>query len=198
MNFIYKAFLMIKPFLFVFVIVGVLQVTGQLGTVIGFGQRTVLSTGVLNAGDKLEPGEAFDFNFEAVTPDGKLFDKKALKGKVVFLNLWATWCGPCRAEMPTIEQVYLETKNKDVVFVILSLDQGPTAEKKVHDYMAKSQYTFPVYILKGTPMGQLAAVRTIPTTYVISKKGMIARTEIGMTNYNTDRFKNFLLKLASE
>ncbi len=197
MNFIYKAFLMIKPFLFVFVIVAVLQVTGQLSHVIGFGHQAVLSTGVLNAGDELEPEEAFDFSFEAVTPDGKPLDKKALKGKVVFLNLWATWCGPCRAEMPTIEQVYQETKGKDVVFIILSLDQGAMAEKKVRDYIAKSKYSFPVYILKATTT-QLGSVRSIPTTYVISKKGMIARTEIGMTNFNTDRFKKFLEKLASE
>jgi thiol-disulfide isomerase/thioredoxin len=197
MNFIYKAFLMIKPFLFVFVIVAVLQVTGQLSNVIGFGQQAVLSTGVLNAGDDMEPEEAFDFSFEAVTPDGKPLDKNALKGKVVFLNLWATWCGPCRAEMPTIEQVYQETKGKDVVFIILSLDQGATAEKKVRDYIAKSKYTFPVYILKATTT-QLGSVRSIPTTYVISKRGMITRTEIGMTNFNTDRFKKFLQKLASE
>lgn len=194
---IYKAFVMLKPIILVFAIVGVLQVTGQLGTVIGFGQQAVLSTGVLNAGDDLEPEEAFDFNFEAVTPDGKPLDKNSLKDKVVFLNLWATWCGPCRAEMPTIEQLYLETKNKNVAFVILSLDQGPTAEKKVRDYLTKSKYTFPVYILKGRPVGKLA-VPSIPTTYVITKRGKIARTEIGMRNYNTERFKNFIEKLASE
>jgi thiol-disulfide isomerase/thioredoxin len=198
MNFIYKAFYMIKPFLLVFVIAGVLQVTGQLSNVIGFGQRAVLSTGVLNAGDKREPEEVFDFNFEAFTPDGKPLDKNVLKGKVVFLNIWATWCGPCRAEMPTIEQLYLETKDPNVAFVILSFDQGATADKKVRDYIAKSQYTFPVYILKGRPTPQLGAIRSIPTTYVISKKGMIARTEVGMTNFNTDRFKKFLQQLASE
>lgn len=197
MNFIYKVFIMIKPFLFVLVMVGVLQVTGQLGSVIGFGQRAVLYTGVLNAGDKLEPEEVFDFNFEAVTPEDKPLDKTALKGKVVFLNLWATWCGPCRAEMPTIEELYLKTRDKNVVFVILSLDQGPTADKKVRDYIAKSKYTFPVYILKGRPTGKLA-VPSIPTTYVITKSGKIARTEIGMRNYDTERFKNFLEKLASE
>lgn len=198
MKFIYKAFLMIKPLLFVLAIAGVLQVTGQLSNVIGFGQRAVLSTGVLNAGDKREPEVAFDFNFEAFTPDGKPLDKDALKGKVVFLNLWATWCGPCRAEMPTIEQLYHETKDQNVAFVILSFDQGATADKKVRDYIAKSNYTFPVYILKGRPTTQLGSVRSIPTTYVISKNGMIARTEIGMTNFNTDRFKKFLQKLASE
>jgi thiol-disulfide isomerase/thioredoxin len=197
MKFMYKAFHMIKPFLFVLVIAGLLQVTGQLSHVIGFGQRAVLATGVLNAGDDREPEEVFDFNFEAFTPDGKPLDKEALKGKVVFLNLWATWCGPSRAEMPTVEELYLKTKDKNVAFVILSLDQGPTAEKKVRDYIAKSKYTFPVYILKGRPTGKLA-VPSIPTTYVITKSGKIARTEIGMRNYNTERFKNFIEKLASE
>lgn len=197
MNFMHKAFLMIKPYIFILVIVGVLQATGQLGNVIGFGQQTMLSTGIFNAGDNPEPVEAFDFNFEATTLDGKPLDKNTLSGKVVFLNLWATWCGPCRAEMPTIEKLYQEMKDQQVAFVILSLDRGATAEKKVRDYITKSKFTFPVYILKGNPTGKLA-VPSIPTTYVISKKGEIVRTETGMTNFYTDRFKKFLDKLKAE
>jgi thiol-disulfide isomerase/thioredoxin len=197
MRFIHKVFLMLKPYFFILLIVGALQITGQLSTVLGYGQQAILATGVLNATDDVEAGEAFDFNFEAITPNGKPLDPKALQGKVVFLNLWATWCGPCRAEMPTIQKLYEENKDPNVVFAMLSLDRGATAQRKVQDYISKSGYTFPVYILNGQATGQLA-VQIIPTTYVISKKGTVAKTETGMTNYNTDRFKKFLAKLAAE
>ena len=99
--------------------------------------------------------------------------------------------------MPTIQKLYDDTKNPNIVFVILSLDRGAAADKKVRDYILKSKYTFPVYVLRSQVEGQLA-VPSIPTTYIISKKGNIVKTEIGMTNYHTDRFKKFLGKLSAE
>ena len=142
MRSVHKVFLMLKPYLFILIIIGALQITGQLGKVIGYGQRAVLATGVLNAGDDFEDGEAFDFNFEAFTPDGIPLDKASLKNKVVFINLWATWCGPCRAEMPTIQQLYAENNNPNVVFVILSLDQGASAQKKFVITLPKANTRF--------------------------------------------------------
>lgn len=200
MKIVIKIFRMIKPYLFVLIIVGVLQITGQLGNVVSFGQAAVLKTGVLNADDDRnvqEDEEDFDFNFKAFTPDGQPLSMDSLKDKVVFFNIWATWCGPCRAEMPTIQELYAQNKNPNIVFVLLSVDQGPNANKKVKDYLAKYQYNLPVYIHNTVPSGQLA-VPGVPTTYIISKAGKIVRTEIGMKNYNTERFKKFLARLAAE
>ncbi len=196
MNLIHNLFHFIKPVLPVAIIVGGLQITGQLGHVVSFGQSAILKSGIMNAGTEFDAGEDFDFNIKALSPDGKALSMDSLKNKVVFLNLWATWCGPCRAEMPTIQNLYNEVKEKDVVFILLSIDRID-AERKVKEYVAKNKYTFPVYILSGQPNTQLR-VPSIPTTFIISKSGRIIRKEVGMRNYNTEKFKKFLLKEARE
>lgn len=191
---------MIKPAVFLLAVIGILQITGQLGNVVSYGQAAMLKTGALNADDEQadqEDEEAFEFSFKAVTPDGKPLVMDSLKNKVVFFNIWATWCGPCRAEMPTIQELYSANKNPKIAFVLLSVDQGAGAMKKVSDYLTKYQYNLPVYVHNTVPSGQLA-VRGVPTTYIISKSGKIVRTEIGMRNYHTERFKKFLEKLAAE
>jgi thiol-disulfide isomerase/thioredoxin len=194
MHSFYKIFSFIKPFLLVILIVAVLKTTGQLGNVASIAQSTVLKTGLMNAGDEADVEEDFDFNFTAYSLDGKLLTKDSLKNKVVFLNMWATWCGPCRAEMPTIQSLHDGIKNDNIVFVMLAIDRVDP-ERKVKNYIAKSNYTFPVYILKGEPPVQMR-VPTIPTTFIISKEGKLLRKEVGMKNYDTERFKNFLLKEA--
>lgn len=195
----FKLLCSIKPLLVVLAIVGILQITGQLGRVQSFGQSAILKTGALNASadDADDEGQPFQFDFEAYDLAGKKLNAADLQGKVVFLNLWATWCGPCRAEMPTIQQLYDDIKNPNVAFVILSIDQGDRAMTKVKDYIDKSKYTFPVYVHPTRPSGDLA-VPSIPTTYILSKSGKIAHKEVGMRNYNNDRFKKYLLKLAAE
>src|SRR5687768_7021686 len=120
----YKIFSFIKPMLPVALIVTGLYVTGQLGKVASYGQRDVLKTGVLNAGTEVEEEEDFDFNFTAFSVDGKPLTMDSLKNKVVFLNIWATWCGPCRAEMPTIQSLHNAVASKDIVFVMLSIDRA--------------------------------------------------------------------------
>ena len=71
-----------------------------------------------------------------------------LKGKVVFLNQWATWCPPCRAEMPAIEKLYESVDKTKVAFVMLSLDEDP---QKARQFVKQNNFTFPVYV-PGGPM----------------------------------------------
>ncbi|MDH5382723.1 MAG: TlpA family protein disulfide reductase, partial [Cyclobacteriaceae bacterium] len=125
---------------------------------------------------------------------GELVNLSQFKGKVVFLNLWASWCAPCKAEMPGIDELYLDLKNeKDIVFVMLSIDRNEQAAKR---YMDKQAYAFPYYQWSGSLTSQLT-VSSIPTTYVVSKEGKILKKEVGMARYNTNAFKKFLLKEAN-
>ncbi len=195
MEAVLKILKLIKPILPLVIIVGVLQLTGQLENVVSMGQSAILKTGIFNAGTELEMAEDFDFTFQAVSLDGQILNMDSLRNKVVFLNLWATWCGPCRAEMPTIQSLYDDIKDPNIVFLILSVDRID-AEKRVTDYIKAYNYTFPVYILNGQPTEQIH-VPTLPTTFVISKDGKIIRIETGMKNYDTEQFKKFLLKQAS-
>ena len=178
----------------VLVIIG-LKITGQLANVVSFGQSAVLKTGLLNAGTESDEEEVFDFGFTAYSPSGERLRPESLQNKVIFLNIWATWCGPCRSEMPTIQSLYNSVDKTNIVFVMLAVDRV-NSDQKVKQYIETNQYTFPVYILKGEPTTQIR-VPIIPTTYIISKEGKILRKEVGMKNYDTEKFRNFLLKEAN-
>lgn len=193
MYFILKQLKSVIPFI---IFVGGLYFTGLLGTVVSFGQSAILKSGVLNAGGEPDAVENFDFNFKAKSLDGKVLSMDSLRNKVVFLNIWATWCGPCKAEMPTIQSLYSKINSKDIVFVILSIDRKGH-EIKVKDYIAKNKFSFPVYVLDGQLTEQLS-VPSIPTTFIISKSGQVVRKEEGMTNFDTDKFQKFLIKEASK
>ena len=190
-------FQFLKPFLVAVIIVGLLLVTDLFSEVAYITtQRAALSTGVMNASipDLRQEEETVDFGFSLKHLAGNRINAEQLKGKVIFLNLWATWCGPCRAEMPSIQKLYTKINNDKIVFVILSIDKDQ-ALPKVQAYVGKNSYTFPIYMRSGYLTEQLN-VPYIPTTFVISKEGMIVYKQVGTKNYNTNKFQKFLTDLA--
>ena len=187
-----------KPLIVAFIIIALLQVTGLFGDVAALTQQAALSTGLMNTSipmaDKNQ--ENFDFGFTLKDSLGNRFNADQFKGKVIFLNVWATWCGPCRAEMPAIHKLYNKVKNDRIVFIMLSIDKDQAAQK-VKAYVRKNKYTFPVYMPSGYLTEQLN-VPSIPTTFVISKEGKIVMKEVGTKNYNTNKFMRFLNELAAK
>ncbi|GAB1445504.1 MAG: TlpA family protein disulfide reductase [Cyclobacteriaceae bacterium] len=182
----------LKPWVGAILIVVVLHFTGLLSSISFLAQSAILKTGLMNASTKVEK-EDIDFNYGFTIKDlnGNKLDFTQFKNKVVFLNLWATWCGPCRAEMPTIQKLYDKMKdNPNVEFVMLSIDQDKDL-KKVIRYLKDKSYTFNGYMPSGYLTEQLN-VPSIPTTFIISKNGKILTKEVGTTNFNTARFYQFL------
>ncbi|MGK7388960.1 MAG: TlpA family protein disulfide reductase [Candidatus Cyclobacteriaceae bacterium M2_1C_046] len=181
----------IKEILILVAVLIVLNVTGLLGEVTGFLQRGLFYTGLLNANvEKLENAKEADYNFTMTTLDGEQVSFTEFKGKVVFLNLWATWCGPCIAEMPGIQNLYDKVEKDDIVFVMLSLDE---TTDKVQKFVDRKEFDFPVYMAShGVP--DVFRTGSIPTTHIISPEGKIIYTKKGTANYNTEKFKEFLGK----
>jgi hypothetical protein len=95
--------------------------------------------------------------------------------------------------MPTIQSLYEKIDSTEIAFVILSVDRDKD-EPKIHPYLNKNNYTFPVYRPSGYLTSQLD-VPGIPTTLIISKEGTIVRKEVGATNFDTEKFRKFLLSL---
>ena len=154
-------------------------------------QRAVLFTGIfqpdLNIPVDKQP--VADYNLSLVRLDDKLIDLHDFKGKTIFLNFWASWCPPCRAEMPTIQNLYEILKNKnDVVFVLVSLDDDVS---KAKSFIKNEGFTFPVYFLNSS-LPQIYNTGTIPSTFVISKEGRIAVKHTGMADYDSKKFIDFL------
>jgi thiol-disulfide isomerase/thioredoxin len=192
-----KVFNFLKPILTVAVIFILLQVTGLIGGVSYVTQSAAMKTGLLDAdASNTEDPIPFDFNFSVKDLQGSKIPFDQFKGKVIFLNLWATWCGPCRAEMPTIQKLYNEVPNDKIVFVMLSLDKDQDKDKIVQ-YIKSKSFSFPVYQPSGYLTEQMN-VPSIPTTFVISKEGKIVSMEVGTTNFNTSKFKKFITGLAAQ
>ncbi|MBC6609275.1 TlpA family protein disulfide reductase [Hymenobacter sp. BT188] len=135
---------------------------------------------------------AYPHNLPLVTLDGKHVNLSDLKGKVVFVNLWASWCPPCVAEMPGIHALYKKMDPKKVAFVMLSLDENPA---KARAMIQRRGYTFPVYLPTG-PLPAPFDSNALPSTVILDPQGQVAVRHEGMAEYDTPEFKAALEQLA--
>ena len=177
--------------------------TGLHTEVLGFMQRGLLATGIMNPDleQKAELATAevatndsnpkADFSMNLINSKGEKVSMEEFRGKVIFMNIWATWCPPCIAEMPGINKLYNDVNKEDVVFIMLSVDQD---FQKAIDFNKNKGYDFEVYRVDGQ-MPQIYSTQSIPTTYVIDAKEKIALTHLGMGDYDTNEFKEFLQDL---
>jgi thiol-disulfide isomerase/thioredoxin len=116
--------------------------------------------------------------------DGTNFTLSQHKGKVVFLNFWATWCGPCRAEMPSMEALYQKLKHRG--FEIIAVNLGESKDK-VSTFMIDNKLSFPAVLDQRQITGSSYNVRAIPTTYIIDKRGLIIARLMGSIDWNTPK-----------
>lgn len=140
----------------------------------------------------LTSGAAYPHNLPMVTLEGKAVNLSDLKGKVVFVNLWASWCPPCRAEMPGIEALYKKVDHAKVAFVMLSLDDDVAKAQK---FVKAQGYTFPVYLRTGNLPAPFDS-NSIPSTIILGPDGQVAARHDGMAEYDTPEFKASLEHLA--
>lgn len=118
-----------------------------------------------------------------------------LKGKVLFINFWATWCPPCIAEMPSIEKLYGNFKGEEnVVFILVDADNDP---QKAQAFMAKNGWTLPVYF----PGGNIPAdyyTGTLPTTVIVDKSGSITYKNSGTADYGSRKMVDYMKALSEQ
>jgi thiol-disulfide isomerase/thioredoxin len=138
-----------------------------------------LSTQIRTAGLDVPKAAVSSIDFSLEGLDGKTVTLSSYKGKVVLLSFWATWCGPCKQEMPAMEKLYKKLKGQG--FVVLAVDMMED-RATVSAFVKNSGYTFPVVIDKTGEIGGngLYAARAIPTNYVVDKSGMIVGRKIGI------------------
>ena len=103
------------------------------------------------------------------------------QGQKVFLNFWATWCPPCKKEMPAIQKYYEEIQDNNEIAVLAVNVKEPKG--KVLDYLMKKSFNFPILLDKNGKTAQKYAVRGIPTTYIIDKQGIIVEKHVGILSY---------------
>lgn len=124
---------------------------------------------------------------EILSIDKKISKLSDYKGKIIMLNLWATWCPPCRAEMPSMQKLYNDFKNKDFIIIAVSLGEDLTT---VNKFLKINQFSFPIFIDNKNEVAQNYSTGSIPTTYLIDKEGnLIARFIGGVDWYSIDSIK---------
>ncbi len=117
------------------------------------------------------------------------------KGKVVFINFWATWCPPCIAEMPAINKLYSNFRDNDkVMFLMVDVDNNPAKSQK---FMDKRKFDLPVYT-PASPIPSSYMGGAIPTTLVLNKYGKVVFRHEGMGDFSNEEFKVFVSKLIAE
>jgi len=129
---------------------------------------------------------ADDFTLETI--DGKKVSLSDYRGKIVFLNFWATWCPPCRSEMPSMEKLYQKFKGKD--FIMLAVDLREES-KQVSKFMRDNKFNFPALIDQGE-VGSKYDISSIPTTFLIDKHGKIIGLAVGGRDWSSEEAFNLI------
>ena len=106
------------------------------------------------------------------------------KGKVVFLNFWASWCGPCRSEMPSMEAVYQKLNHEG--FEILAVNLGDS-KNEVSVFLSEYNFSFPILLDEKNTVGSYYNVQALPTTYIVDRQGLIIARLVGSVNWDTPK-----------
>jgi peroxiredoxin len=133
----------------------------QLGAVLGVG-----------AGEERLSFGAF------LTLDGEVLTADDLKGKVLLVNAWATWCPPCVIEMPGFQRVYEDYRDQG--FLVLGVSRDHEGPEKVRAFLQQKGITYPVAMAAQADLGGITEVQTLPTSYLIGRDGTIRHKVEGL------------------
>jgi len=131
------------------------------------------------------PAEVLDIDLKGINTSST--NLKNLRGKVLFLNFWGTWCPPCRTEWPTVQKLYDLRKDKLEFALIAMQDQ----EEDVKKFLKDNNYSVPVYIAES-PLDPKILPQAFPTTYLIGKDGRILKKEDSSMDWSKDSILEFI------
>jgi thiol-disulfide isomerase/thioredoxin len=127
-------------------------------------------------------------DFTLTDLEGKTWTLKSLQGKVVLVNFWATWCPPCRKEMPDLDSLYQRFKGQGLVILAISDEEAD----KVKPYLAERKVTFPILLDPGRKVNELFRIDGIPKSFIYDRNGKLVAQSIDMRTQ-----KQFLEMLGS-
>ncbi len=142
-----------------------------------------------------EPYPAPDFTLEDM--DGEPHSLSALRGKVVVLNFWASWCGPCREELPSLEALYQALKDKGLM--VLGINEWESPDH-VFSYMGQLavEPSFPILFDRDSKVAEAYGIRGLPTTLVVDRRGRVVYRAIGGRNFDHPQVRALFERLLKE
>jgi peroxiredoxin len=132
-------------------------------------------------------------NFQLRDLHGRLVTLSDLRGKVVLLNFWATWCGPCRVEMPAMEQLYQAFSRKDFEILAVSTDvQGPAITRP---FQQENRLTFPILHDTDYRVGLTYGARSLPMTFMVDRQGVVRHQIFGARDWGASEAQQLVQML---
>ncbi|MGZ8211058.1 MAG: TlpA family protein disulfide reductase [Burkholderiales bacterium] len=126
--------------------------------------------------------------------DGGQHDLKAQRGKVVLVNFWATWCEPCRAEMPSIQRLRDRLTGKPFTVLMVNVDEP---DARVRRYLSETGIDLPVLLDRNKTATREWAVRVLPATFLVGPDGRVRYRLIGDMDWNTDQVVSIVNRLLA-
>ena len=134
-------------------------------------------------------------DFTLVDRKGKTWNLAELKGQVVFVNFWATWCLPCIKEMPSMQKLYSSMPANEFKMLAILFNDKPAVADRV---VAKQKYTFPILIDPENKTGKAYGLTGVPETYIIDKQGVLREKFIGPVEWDTPGVRQMLMKYTAQ
>jgi len=128
----------------------------------------------------VKPGDTAP-NFQLRDLDGRMTALSDLRGKVVLINFWATWCGPCRVEMPAMEQLYRDYSRND--FEILAVSTDPQGVAVTRPFQQENRLTFPILHDAEYRIGLVYGARSLPMTFMVDRQGVVRHQIFGARDW---------------
>lgn len=128
--------------------------------------------------------------------DGRMISLSAYKGKVVIVNIWATWCPPCVAETPSLDKLYKMFKDEGLELLAVSVDEG--GKKAVEPFIMKKNLSFPVLLDPDGRVAGLYRTRGVPESFIVRKDGTLDNKIEGAINWTSPKVIEYFQKLLKE
>jgi thiol-disulfide isomerase/thioredoxin len=179
------------------ILFGVLFLSGLNGACESTPQRDALKLGISTTKDVIQ---AENVKFTGI--EGNTHELLDYKGKVIVLNLWATWCPSCRLEMPSMEQLYQQVDPAFIDVLAISVEQelyrGNSAEviQKVESIVQNQGYTFSIGLDRFGEVGKTYQAKTIPVTYIIDPQFNLEGRLLGAADWSSSAMKRYLQNLS--
>jgi thiol-disulfide isomerase/thioredoxin len=155
----------------------------QISRLLAFSPTTIAAT---------EQNKLSTYQWQLLDKNGKTVSLEEFKGKIIFINFWATWCPPCIAEMPSMQKLYSDYQDK-IVFLFVTTDSF----EKANAFLVKENLNLPIFQSVSNPPLELES-STIPATYLIDQQANVVLAKIGSADWNSDSFRKKLDELLKK